>query len=71
LDGIIFGLGVLFSTPALMIKPFTRPYNEVKLKTSSLYRIVRNPIYLAELLCTRAVRLLVFVEPADIVPELK
>lgn len=50
LGEVIFGLGVPFSTPALLIKPFTGPNNEVKLKTTSLYQIIRNPIYLGELM---------------------
>ena len=50
LGGLIFSLGVLFSLPAVAISPFTAPNERVKLKTTGLYRIVRNPIYLGELL---------------------
>ena len=50
LGGILFVLGIVFSFPALTIKPFTVPDEKVVLNTTGFYGIVRNPIYLAELL---------------------
>jgi protein-S-isoprenylcysteine O-methyltransferase Ste14 len=50
LGGIIFVLGLVFSLPALKIKPFTAPDDSIELKTSGFYAIVRNPIYLGEVL---------------------
>jgi protein-S-isoprenylcysteine O-methyltransferase Ste14 len=50
IGGLIFTLGLIFSSPALRIKPFTAPDERVKLKTTGFYSIVRNPIYLGELL---------------------
>lgn len=48
--GVIFAVGVIFSLPALKIKPFTAPDRKVYLKITGLYRIVRNPIYFGEVL---------------------
>ncbi len=48
--GIAFILGLIFSIPALTIRPFTAPDENVKLRTTGLYRVVRNPIYLGEVL---------------------
>jgi protein-S-isoprenylcysteine O-methyltransferase Ste14 len=52
LGGLIFVVGILFSFPAWRIKPFTVADEEIVLKTTGFYSIVRNPIYLAELLCS-------------------
>ena len=48
--GLIFIIGILFCTPALVIKPITSPDKTIMLKTNGLYSIVRNPIYTGELL---------------------
>jgi protein-S-isoprenylcysteine O-methyltransferase Ste14 len=48
--GIIFTAGVIFSSPALSIRPFSAPSQKINLKTTGLYRFVRNPIYLGEIL---------------------
>ena len=48
--GGIFILGLIFCAPAFSIKPFTAPDKNVKLLTTGFYGIVRNPIYLGELL---------------------
>jgi protein-S-isoprenylcysteine O-methyltransferase Ste14 len=50
IGAVIFLSGVVFSIPAWKIKPFTAPDEKVVLKTDGFYGIVRNPIYLAELL---------------------
>jgi protein-S-isoprenylcysteine O-methyltransferase Ste14 len=52
LGGVIFAMGIVFSFPSLTIKPFTVPQKKMALKTTGYYGIVRNPIYLAELLCS-------------------
>ena len=51
IGGLIFALGMVFSIPALSIKPFTIPDENISLKTTGFYGIVRNPLYLAEVLC--------------------
>lgn len=48
--GVIFVSGLVFSIPALFIKPLTPPNEKMKLMTTGFYRIVRNPIYLGEVL---------------------
>jgi len=48
--GLIFAVGMVFSIPALTIKPFTVPDENISLKTSGFYGVVRNPLYLAEVL---------------------
>lgn len=48
--GIIFAVGLIFCIPALYIKPFTAPDKKIELRTTGFYGIVRNPIYLGELL---------------------
>lgn len=48
--GTIFAVGLLFCLPALTIRPFTAPDECTELKTTGFYGIVRNPIYLGELL---------------------
>jgi protein-S-isoprenylcysteine O-methyltransferase Ste14 len=50
LGGTIFAAGLLFCLPALTIRPFTAPDEGTKIKTTGFYGIVRNPIYLGELL---------------------
>lgn len=41
---IILIIALVFGTPAFLIKPFTRPQKEEKLRTTGLYSIVRHPI---------------------------
>lgn len=48
--GAIFVTGLVFSIPALSIKPLTKPHEQMKLVTTGFYSIVRNPIYLGEVL---------------------
>lgn len=48
--GAIFVTGLIFSIPALSIKPLTRPHEQMQLATTGFYAIVRNPIYLGEVL---------------------
>ncbi len=48
--GVIVALGLIFCIPTLAIKPFTGPDEKVELKTTGCYRVVRNPIYLGEVL---------------------
>ena len=50
IGGSIFAIGLIFCTPALLIKPVTVPDNSIVLRTKGLYGIVRNPIYTGELL---------------------
>ena len=50
IGGIIFAAGLIFCIPALYIKPFTAPDKNVQLRTTGFYGIVRNPIYLGEVL---------------------
>lgn len=47
---IIFGLGIIFSLSAFAIRPFKGPKATIRLRTTGFYQIVRNPIYLGELL---------------------
>jgi protein-S-isoprenylcysteine O-methyltransferase Ste14 len=48
--GAIFFAGLVFSIPALFIKPLTKPHEQMRLVTTGFYAIVRNPIYLCEVL---------------------
>jgi len=50
LGGIILAMAVVFCVPALSIDWRTAPDSKTVLKTDGIYRIVRNPIYLADLL---------------------
>ena len=50
IGGIIFGAGLVFSFPALRIRPFTGPDASIGLRTTGFYGIVRNRLYLGELL---------------------
>ncbi|UCF71182.1 MAG: isoprenylcysteine carboxylmethyltransferase family protein [candidate division WOR-3 bacterium] len=48
--GAIFVLGLIFSVPALAIKPLTAPNEQMRLVVTGFYALVRNPIYLGEVL---------------------
>ena len=50
IGGIIFVVGLIFCIPGLYIKAFTAPDENVQLRTTGFYGIVRNPIYLGEVL---------------------
>ena len=50
IGGIIFAVGLLIGLPTFDIKPVNIAEKGMELKTSGLYGIVRNPIYLCELL---------------------
>jgi protein-S-isoprenylcysteine O-methyltransferase Ste14 len=50
IGGAIFVMGLIFSIPALSIKPLTKPHGQMELVTTGFYAIVRNPIYLGEVL---------------------
>lgn len=47
---LIFALGMLFALPAFTIRPMTGPAAGVTLKTTGFYGIVRNPLYLSDVL---------------------
>jgi len=48
--GMILTVAVCFGVPALSINWRTAPDKNTKLKTNGIYRFVRNPIYLADIL---------------------
>ncbi|MGD1029023.1 methyltransferase family protein [Candidatus Binatus soli] len=48
--GVIFAAGMVFALPAFAIRPFTGPEAGVSLRTGGFYRIVRNPLYLSDVL---------------------
>lgn len=48
--GSILIIGLIFCFPAFSINPITAPDENVKLVTTGFYGVVRNPIYLGELL---------------------
>ena len=48
--GTIFVIGLIFCLPAFTIKPFTAPDEYIELKTTGFYGVIRNPIYLGEVL---------------------
>ncbi len=50
LGGIILAAAMAFGVPALSINWRTAPNSEMVLKTNGIYRAVRNPIYLADVL---------------------
>lgn len=50
LGGIILGIAMIFAVPALSTNWRTAPDSGTVLKTDGIYRIVRNPIYLADIL---------------------
>ncbi|MFQ6089022.1 MAG: methyltransferase family protein, partial [Candidatus Methanofastidiosia archaeon] len=45
---IVLIVALAFGTPAFLIKPFTRPQKEEKLRTTGLYSVVRHPIYFCD-----------------------
>jgi len=50
LGGIILAIALIFGVPALSIDWRTAPDSKTVLKTTGIYGIVRNPIYLADIL---------------------
>ncbi|UCE36545.1 MAG: TSUP family transporter [Thermoplasmata archaeon] len=48
--GIIFVIGLIFLIPLFYINPFPAPDEKTKLVTTGFYGIIRNPIYLGEIL---------------------
>jgi protein-S-isoprenylcysteine O-methyltransferase Ste14 len=48
--GIILAAALVFAVPALSIKWWAAPDGKMVLKTTGIYGIVRNPIYLADVL---------------------
>jgi protein-S-isoprenylcysteine O-methyltransferase Ste14 len=48
--GIILAVAMVFGAPALSIRWWSAPTQQMVLKTTGIYGIVRNPIYLADLL---------------------
>jgi protein-S-isoprenylcysteine O-methyltransferase Ste14 len=48
--GFIFAIGLIFLIPLFHINPFPAPDEKTKLKTTGFYGIIRNPIYLGEIL---------------------
>jgi protein-S-isoprenylcysteine O-methyltransferase Ste14 len=48
--GVLFATGMIFASPVLRIRAFTGPAAGLQLRTRGLYRLVRNPLYLSELL---------------------
>ncbi|HUV15874.1 MAG TPA: methyltransferase [Pelolinea sp.] len=48
--GIILAVAMVFGIPALSINWRTAPDSKMTLKTNGIYSIVRNPIYLADIL---------------------
>ena len=49
-SGIILAIAVIFCVPTLSIDWRTAPNSKMVLKTTGIYGIVRNPIYLADIL---------------------
>ncbi len=52
IGGTILGAALVFAVPALSINWRTAPDTKTVLKTNGVYAIVRNPIYLADILFT-------------------
>lgn len=52
IGGIILAAALAFALPALSINWRTAPDSQMVLKTNGIYGVVRNPIYLADLLFT-------------------
>jgi protein-S-isoprenylcysteine O-methyltransferase Ste14 len=50
IGGVILAIALVFSIPALSIDWRTAPHSKMFLKTTGIYAIVRNPIYLADIL---------------------
>ena len=50
--GTILAIAVIFCIPALSIDWRTAPDSKTVLKTNGIYHVVRNPIYLADILFT-------------------
>ncbi len=50
LGGLILAIALVFAVPALSIDWRTAPDRKMVLKTDGIYRIVRNPIYMADIL---------------------
>jgi protein-S-isoprenylcysteine O-methyltransferase Ste14 len=48
--GIILAAALVFAVPALSIKWWAAPEGDMVLRTSGIYGVVRNPIYLADVL---------------------
>jgi protein-S-isoprenylcysteine O-methyltransferase Ste14 len=48
--GLIFIMGLIFGLPSFEVKPLNVAEKGMELKTTGLYSIVRNPIYLCEVL---------------------
>ena len=48
--GAIFAVGVVFMLPVFSIRPFTGPEAGMSLRTEGFYGVVRNPLYLADVL---------------------
>lgn len=48
--GIIFIVGLIFCLPAFSIRPFNSANEKTEFVMTGFYRIVRNPIYLGEVL---------------------
>jgi len=52
IGGLILAAALVFAVPALSINWRTAPNSQTALKTSGIYCVVRNPIYLADILFT-------------------
>lgn len=52
LGGVVLAAALVFGLPALSINWRTAPDSKMVLKTTGIYGIVRNPIYLADILFT-------------------
>jgi len=52
IGGIILSAALIFAVPALSINWRTAPDSKMVLKTTGIYGIVRNPIYLTDILFT-------------------
>jgi protein-S-isoprenylcysteine O-methyltransferase Ste14 len=48
--GVIFLAGMIFALPVFTIRPITGPEAGVSLRTGGFYRVVRNPLYLSDVL---------------------
>jgi protein-S-isoprenylcysteine O-methyltransferase Ste14 len=46
---IVLIIALVFGIPAFLIKPFTRPQKEEKLRKTGLYSVVRHPIYFCDI----------------------